>query len=68
MLRFFPEYQWFVDFALYAGGVYLFTEAYRCMRGMAGEPNIALLWCLLCVAFSLYPWPAWSGVGWGTLF
>lgn len=55
MLRFFPEYQWFVDFALYAGGVYLFTEGYRCMRGAAGEPNIALLWCLLCVAFSLYP-------------
>ncbi|XP_074058326.1 transmembrane protein 161A-like [Macrotis lagotis] len=26
VLRYFSEYQWFVDFALYACGVYLFTE------------------------------------------
>ncbi|XP_054982437.1 transmembrane protein 161A isoform X2 [Sorex araneus] len=53
VLRFFLEYQWFVDFAVYSTGVYLFTEAYYCARGPASEPNIAVLWCLLSVAFSL---------------
>lgn len=56
VLRFFLEYQWFVDFAVYSVGVYLFTEAYYCVRGAVSEPNIAVLWCLLGVAFSLYPW------------
>ncbi|XP_055975569.1 LOW QUALITY PROTEIN: transmembrane protein 161A [Sorex fumeus] len=53
VLRFFLEYQWFVDFAVYSAGVYLFTEAYYCVRGPTSEPNIAVLWCLLSVAFSL---------------
>lgn len=61
VLRFFLEYQWFVDFAVYAGGVYLFTEAYYYVLGPARETNIAVFWCLLTVAFSLYP----SGSGQG---
>ncbi|KAL0609598.1 Transmembrane protein 161A [Plecturocebus cupreus] len=55
VLRFFLEYQWFVDFAVYSGGVYLFTEAYYYVLGPAKETNIAVFWCLLTVAFSLYP-------------
>uniref|UniRef100_A0A2K6UC93 Transmembrane protein 161A n=1 Tax=Saimiri boliviensis boliviensis TaxID=39432 RepID=A0A2K6UC93_SAIBB len=53
VLRFFLEYQWFVDFAVYSGGVYLFTEAYYYVLGPAKETNIAVFWCLLTVAFSL---------------
>ncbi|PNJ28284.1 TMEM161A isoform 1, partial [Pongo abelii] len=53
VLRFFLEYQWFVDFAVYSGGVYLFTEAYYYMLGPAKETNIAVFWCLLTVAFSI---------------
>uniref|UniRef100_A0A673TAL1 Transmembrane protein 161A n=1 Tax=Suricata suricatta TaxID=37032 RepID=A0A673TAL1_SURSU len=53
VLRFFLEYQWFVDFAVYAGGVYVFTEAYYYVLGPAQETNIAVFWCLLTVAFSI---------------
>lgn len=53
VLRFFLEYQWFVDFAVYSGGVYLFTEAYYYVLGPARETNIAVFWCLLTVAFSM---------------
>ncbi|XP_017708225.1 transmembrane protein 161A isoform X3 [Rhinopithecus roxellana] len=53
VLRFFLEYQWFVDFAVYSGGVYLFTEAYYYVLGPAKETNIAVFWCLLTVAFSI---------------
>lgn len=55
VLRFFLEYQWFVDFAVYSGGVYLFTEAYYYVLGPAKETNIAVFWCLLAIAFSMYP-------------
>ncbi|XP_012584772.1 PREDICTED: transmembrane protein 161A isoform X1 [Condylura cristata] len=53
VLRFFLEYQWFLDFAVYSGGVYLFTEAYYSVLGPAKEANIAVFWCLLTVAFSI---------------
>ncbi|XP_077834621.1 transmembrane protein 161A isoform X6 [Macaca mulatta] len=53
VLHFFLEYQWFVDFAVYSGGVYLFTEAYYYVLGPAKETNIAVFWCLLTVAFSI---------------
>uniref|UniRef100_A0A8C9JT61 Transmembrane protein 161A n=1 Tax=Panthera tigris altaica TaxID=74533 RepID=A0A8C9JT61_PANTA len=53
VLRFFLEYQWFVDFAVYSGGVYVFTEAYYYALGPAKETNIAVFWCLLTVAFSI---------------
>ncbi|XP_058419824.1 transmembrane protein 161A isoform X2 [Diceros bicornis minor] len=53
VLRFFLEYQWFVDFAVYSGGVYFFTEAYYYVLCPAKETNIAVFWCLLTVAFSI---------------
>ncbi|XP_051025813.1 transmembrane protein 161A isoform X1 [Acomys russatus] len=52
VLRFFLEYQWFVDFAVYSVGVYLFTEAYYFVLGPVQETNIAVFWCLLTLAFS----------------
>lgn len=64
VLRFFLEYQWFVDFAVYSGGVYVFTEAYYHLLGPGRETNLAVCWCLLTVAFSMYP--AWGRAAGGS--
>ncbi|NXA43173.1 T161A protein, partial [Eudromia elegans] len=53
VLRYFLEYQWFVDFALYATVVYGFTEGYYCLADPRKETNIGVLWCLLTVVFSV---------------
>lgn len=55
MLRYFLEYQWFVDFAVYSTAVYVFTEGYFCLADPQKETNIGVLWCLLTVVFSVYP-------------
>ncbi|XP_069733911.1 transmembrane protein 161A [Phaenicophaeus curvirostris] len=53
VLRYFLDYQWFVDFAVYATAVYIFTEGYYCLVDPQKEMNIGVLWCLLTVAFSI---------------
>ncbi|NXC20787.1 T161A protein, partial [Corythaeola cristata] len=53
VLRYFLEYQWFVDFAVYSTAVYLFTEGYYCLVDPQKETNIGVLWCLLTVVFSI---------------
>uniref|UniRef100_A0A8C0HJ97 Transmembrane protein 161A n=1 Tax=Buteo japonicus TaxID=224669 RepID=A0A8C0HJ97_9AVES len=53
VLRYFLEYQWFVDFAVYSTAVYLFTEGYYCLADPQKETNIGVLWCLLTVVFSV---------------
>ncbi|CAM5177488.1 unnamed protein product [Eretmochelys imbricata] len=53
VLRYFLEYQWFVDFAVYSTLVYLFTEGYYCLVDPRKEMNIGILWCLLTVVFSI---------------
>ncbi|XP_071583884.1 transmembrane protein 161A [Heliangelus exortis] len=53
VLRYFLEYQWFVDFAVYSTAVYVFTEGYYCLVGPQKEMNIGVLWCLLTVVFSI---------------
>ncbi|XP_037530735.1 transmembrane protein 161A [Nematolebias whitei] len=53
VLRFFLEYQWFVDFAVYATGVFLFTECYYSMVDASKEINIGAIWCVLIVLFGL---------------
>ncbi|XP_064252644.1 LOW QUALITY PROTEIN: transmembrane protein 161A [Passer domesticus] len=51
VLRYFLEYQWFVDFSVYAGAVYVFSEGYSCLASPAREGNLGVLWCLLTVLF-----------------
>lgn len=63
VLRYFLEYQWFVDFAVYSTAVYLFTEGYYCLADPQKETNIGVLWCLLTVIFSVYP----SADFWGAI-
>ncbi|XP_006028933.1 transmembrane protein 161A [Alligator sinensis] len=53
VLRYFLEYQWFVDFAVYSTLVYLFTEGYYCFVDPQKEVNIGILWCLLTIFFSV---------------
>ncbi|XP_069042177.1 transmembrane protein 161A [Lepisosteus oculatus] len=53
VLRFFLEYQWLVDFAVYALGVYLFTEGYYCLADASKEVNIGAIWCFLAVLFTV---------------
>ncbi|XP_006004005.1 transmembrane protein 161A [Latimeria chalumnae] len=53
VLRYFLEYQWLIDFAIYATGVYLFTEGYYCLADAQKEVNIGAIWCLLTVAFAI---------------
>ncbi|XP_060038324.1 transmembrane protein 161A isoform X1 [Erinaceus europaeus] len=51
VLRFFAEYQWFLDFAVYAAALFVLTEGYYHLLAPC-EPNIAVFWGLLAVAFS----------------
>uniref|UniRef100_A0A673K7A6 Transmembrane protein 161A n=1 Tax=Sinocyclocheilus rhinocerous TaxID=307959 RepID=A0A673K7A6_9TELE len=53
ILRFFVEYQWLIDFAVYATGIYLFTEGYYSVVDASKEVNIASIWCVLTVFFCL---------------
>ncbi|XP_018423911.1 PREDICTED: transmembrane protein 161A [Nanorana parkeri] len=53
VLRYFLEYQWFIDFALYSTIIYLFTEGYYCLVDAQNELNIGILWCLITVMFSI---------------
>ncbi|XP_041321794.1 transmembrane protein 161A isoform X2 [Pyrgilauda ruficollis] len=53
VLRYFPEYQWFVDFSVYAGAVYVFSEGYFSLASAGRETNLGVLWSLLTVLFSV---------------
>ncbi|KAK7126819.1 hypothetical protein R3I94_018111 [Phoxinus phoxinus] len=53
VLRFFVEYQWLIDFAVYATGIYFFTEGYCSLVDANKEVNIASIWCVLTVFFCL---------------
>ncbi|TNN39402.1 Transmembrane protein 161A [Liparis tanakae] len=53
VLRFFLEYQWLIDFAVYATGVFLFTEVYCSFVDASKEINLGAIWCVLTVVFSV---------------
>ncbi|XP_063056074.1 transmembrane protein 161A [Engraulis encrasicolus] len=53
VLRFFVEYQWLIDFAVYATGIFLFTEGYYFVMDASTEVNIGAIWCVLTVFFCL---------------
>jgi len=51
-LRYFAEYQWLLDFALYALCVYVITEIYTFYLPLKEEVNLSMLWCLLVLFFA----------------
>ncbi|XP_059846941.1 transmembrane protein 161A isoform X1 [Hypanus sabinus] len=53
VLRYFLDYQWLVDFVMYATLVYMFTEAYYSLLNVQGEINVGMLWCLLTLVFGI---------------
>lgn len=54
-LHYFPEFQWLVDFTVAATVVYLITELYYSVSQASGEMNISVVWCMLVLAFVMYP-------------
>ncbi|XP_052872953.1 transmembrane protein 161B [Anopheles cruzii] len=51
-LRFYTEYQWLVDFSLYAAIVYTTSEIYHFFFPLKEEINLSILWCFLVVFFA----------------
>lgn len=52
-LPFYAEFQWLLDFGVYALIIYAFTEFYYFLIPNSNEYNLSLVWCSLVVAFSL---------------
>jgi Predicted transmembrane protein 161AB len=52
-LRYFTEYQWLIDFSLYASIVYMISEVYHFFVPLKDEVNLSMLWCLLVIFFAL---------------
>lgn len=52
-LKFYTEYQWLLDFALYSSMVYILTEIYHAVSPPKDEVNLSMLWCFLVVGFSV---------------
>lgn len=52
-LPFYPEYQWVLDFALFAVFVYSLSELYFFCFAKSDEINLSLVWCALALTFSM---------------
>ncbi|KAH8411130.1 hypothetical protein KR222_003849, partial [Zaprionus bogoriensis] len=52
-LRYFSEYQWLLDFSVYAGIVYVCSEIFHYYYPLKHEVNLSMVWCLLVVFFAL---------------
>lgn len=55
-LRYYTEYQWLVDFSLYASIIYCISEVYHFYFPLKEEVNLSMMWCLLVIFFALYPY------------
>ncbi|XP_076240581.1 transmembrane protein 161-like emei [Calliopsis andreniformis] len=51
-LKYYTEYQWLLDFSVYAGAVYVLTEIYNCLYPIKDEINLSMLWCSLVLGFA----------------
>lgn len=52
-LRYFTEYQWLIDFSVYAAIVYFISEVYHFFVPLKDEVNLSMIWCLLVIFFAL---------------
>ncbi|XP_019760773.2 transmembrane protein 161B [Dendroctonus ponderosae] len=52
-LRYYSEYQWLVDFSVYASIVYIITEVYNMWFPIKDEVNLSIIWCFLVVLFAV---------------
>ncbi|EDW19256.2 transmembrane protein 161B [Drosophila mojavensis] len=52
-LRYFTEYQWLLDFSVYAGIVYVISELFHYFYPLKQEINLSMVWCLLVIFFAI---------------
>ncbi|KAG5872470.1 hypothetical protein JTB14_010608 [Gonioctena quinquepunctata] len=52
-LRYYTEYQWLVDFSVYAIIVYAMTEIYQAWFPLKDEINLSMIWSLLVILFAM---------------
>ncbi|XP_065216024.1 transmembrane protein 161B [Planococcus citri] len=52
-LRYFSDFQWLVDFSLFASIVYTLTEIHSYYFSIQNEINLSMLWCLTVQGFAL---------------
>ncbi|XP_076166197.1 transmembrane protein 161B-like [Ptiloglossa arizonensis] len=50
--QYYTEYQWLLDFSIYATAVYVMTEVYNYFYPIKDEINLSMLWCTLVLGFS----------------
>ncbi|XP_078032967.1 transmembrane protein 161-like emei [Augochlora pura] len=51
-LKYYTEYQWLLDFSVYAAAVYALTEVYNYFYPIKDEINLSMLWCSLVLVFA----------------
>ncbi|KAL6263097.1 hypothetical protein P5V15_005899 [Pogonomyrmex californicus] len=51
-LKYYLEYQWLLDFSIYAIIVYVLTEAYNYLYPIKDEINLSVLWCMVVLGFA----------------
>nr|XP_034179584.1 transmembrane protein 161B [Osmia lignaria] len=51
-LKYYTEYQWLLDFSIYATAVYIMTELYNYLYPIKDEINLSMLWCSLVLGFA----------------
>ncbi|XP_050542257.1 transmembrane protein 161B [Daktulosphaira vitifoliae] len=51
-LKYFMEYQWLVNFSIYAALVYFSTEIYSYYSSITNEINLSMLWCAIVIVFA----------------
>ncbi|XP_043265635.1 transmembrane protein 161B [Colletes gigas] len=51
-LKYYTEYQWLLDFSIYAAAVYIMTEVYNHFYPIKDEINLSMLWCSLVLGFA----------------
>ncbi|KAG7190275.1 hypothetical protein KM043_006392 [Ampulex compressa] len=51
-LKYYTEYQWLLDFSVYAIVVYIMTEMYDYLYPIKDEINLSILWCSLVLGFA----------------
>lgn len=54
-LRFYSEFQWLLDFSVAAAATYLLSESSQLFFKIKDEFNLSMVWCLLVIGFTTYP-------------
>ncbi|XP_074094313.1 transmembrane protein 161-like emei [Cotesia typhae] len=51
-LKYYSDFQWLLDFSIYATITYVLTEVYYYLYSIEGEINLSMLWCILVIGFT----------------